>query len=400
MMFEKLNIEFKEIIEESTVQTYLKRCTELSWLMAVQDPPMAISINVGDEVTFKKSLFREYTKPGAFVDYIVWPVVLIQDGGALIAKGVAQYRDKITDREVLQDDADIKGKVETQCHYKITDNEVSNKEEAEDFVLMQNDANITTKGEIHYSDKLTDSAIVTKEEVVDAVPIQDDANKMVKKEDQHFDTVNDNEVITKELFKEPMYIIAKQEIEDLSSQHAILGQDNINSLVKDVAHSVEKLPDTEVTTKEENEDTNFTETTHKGNFNNKIDIFTDKQQEQNLIAEGLAQSQDNSEAYVSVESEVQTTLTKVPQCRTDTYHTDLELYSVAGTETETVDGNTEKRVGKYDDEAKLSAQYTTESPDSGIYTKDSPTSETETFTRMETNTHGFSTSDSGNAFDC
>ena len=83
------------------MQCYIDRCTEICWLMAVQDPPMALSKAIGENGLFDKFKYREFMNSGQFVDYIVWPGVLIQDGGMLLSKGVAQCCDSL-DKENKQ----------------------------------------------------------------------------------------------------------------------------------------------------------------------------------------------------------------------------------------------------------------------------------------------------------
>ena len=63
--------------------------------MAVQDPPMAILTEGSKDGKFDKTKFKEYTKTGPYVDFIVWPAVLIQEGGDMMAKGVVQCKDKV-----------------------------------------------------------------------------------------------------------------------------------------------------------------------------------------------------------------------------------------------------------------------------------------------------------------
>ena len=69
--------------------------------MSVQDPPMALSTDIGADGQFDKNKYREYTNSGHFVDYIAWPSVLIQDGGMLISKGVAQCCDNIDTANIV-----------------------------------------------------------------------------------------------------------------------------------------------------------------------------------------------------------------------------------------------------------------------------------------------------------
>ena len=53
---------------------------------------MALYWDVEPDNKFDKAKYREYMKSGDYVDYIVWPCVLIQDRGNLMSKGVAQGR--------------------------------------------------------------------------------------------------------------------------------------------------------------------------------------------------------------------------------------------------------------------------------------------------------------------
>jgi hypothetical protein len=39
---------------------------------------------------FDTDSFRHYTKSGSTVDYVVWPVLFLHEGGPIICKGVAQ----------------------------------------------------------------------------------------------------------------------------------------------------------------------------------------------------------------------------------------------------------------------------------------------------------------------
>lgn len=91
-VFNSSSAKYGNIIQDEAVQAYVNRCTELCWLMSVQDPPMALYSGVAPDYKYDKTKYREYMKSGDYVDYIVWPCVLIQDGGNLMSKGVAQGR--------------------------------------------------------------------------------------------------------------------------------------------------------------------------------------------------------------------------------------------------------------------------------------------------------------------
>ena len=53
---------------------------------------MGLYSGVASDHKYDKTRYREYMKSGDYVDYIVWPCVLIQDGGNMMSKGVAQGR--------------------------------------------------------------------------------------------------------------------------------------------------------------------------------------------------------------------------------------------------------------------------------------------------------------------
>lgn len=87
------NDRFEDLVKEDAVKDYMDHCIGICWLMAVQDPPMALSADAGEDRKFQKSKFRDYMKIGEFVDHFVWPSVLIQDGGNVMSKGIVQCCD-------------------------------------------------------------------------------------------------------------------------------------------------------------------------------------------------------------------------------------------------------------------------------------------------------------------
>ena len=75
------------------LKAFAEKCVELTWWMSVQDPP--IYMDDGKDVTLHNpDIYRAYTKSGTEIDYIVWPALLLYEGGAVLMKGVAQYKKK------------------------------------------------------------------------------------------------------------------------------------------------------------------------------------------------------------------------------------------------------------------------------------------------------------------
>ncbi|XP_045204792.2 protein SOGA3-like isoform X2 [Mercenaria mercenaria] len=70
------------------VMTYIGTCFELAWCMAVQDPPMYLLFKVKHGFEIDSEKFDRYYSRGKRVDYVIWPAVLAEEGGACLQKGV------------------------------------------------------------------------------------------------------------------------------------------------------------------------------------------------------------------------------------------------------------------------------------------------------------------------
>ena len=73
----------------SHCQSYIKNCLKVCYFAAVQDPPMFIDFEPGED-TFDRQVYKEYTQMGTKVKFLVWPALFLYEGGALISKGVLQ----------------------------------------------------------------------------------------------------------------------------------------------------------------------------------------------------------------------------------------------------------------------------------------------------------------------
>ena len=70
------------------LSTYIKECSKICWLMLMKSPPLHLVFK--SEARFDEAYFKQYTKSGKRVAYVVWPVVLLHEKGPLLSKGVAQ----------------------------------------------------------------------------------------------------------------------------------------------------------------------------------------------------------------------------------------------------------------------------------------------------------------------
>jgi hypothetical protein len=67
-------------------------------LCAVQDPPLELDATFTNG--FNTNVFKDYTKSGEFVDFVVLPAMLHHKGGPLLSKGVAQGKNSDSDEKV------------------------------------------------------------------------------------------------------------------------------------------------------------------------------------------------------------------------------------------------------------------------------------------------------------
>jgi hypothetical protein len=66
------------------VQEFVTACVEIAWLCVVQDPPLELDAKFTDR--FDTKVFKDYTKRGELVDFMVWPAMFLHKGGPLLPK--------------------------------------------------------------------------------------------------------------------------------------------------------------------------------------------------------------------------------------------------------------------------------------------------------------------------
>ncbi|XP_063413399.1 myosin-11-like isoform X2 [Mytilus trossulus] len=71
---------------------YIENCVKICYFAAVQTPPMVIDFEPGQ--MFDKQSYREYTRSGTVVEYLVWPVLYLHKGGPILSKGVVQPKEE------------------------------------------------------------------------------------------------------------------------------------------------------------------------------------------------------------------------------------------------------------------------------------------------------------------
>ncbi|XP_062578558.1 uncharacterized protein LOC134240488 [Saccostrea cucullata] len=69
---------------------FAEHCLELCWLMQSVQPPVHLDADIPENGHLKTDIFKEYTKKGHTIRYIVWPAMYLHKKGPLLSKGVAQ----------------------------------------------------------------------------------------------------------------------------------------------------------------------------------------------------------------------------------------------------------------------------------------------------------------------
>ena len=82
----------KDIPDE--LEPYVRSCLEVCWYSAIQDPPLFFVFDTGVSWELDTNYFEMFTKTGIYVDFIVWPAVLLHNNGAVLQKGVVQPLDE------------------------------------------------------------------------------------------------------------------------------------------------------------------------------------------------------------------------------------------------------------------------------------------------------------------
>ncbi|XP_060604270.1 uncharacterized protein LOC132757103 [Ruditapes philippinarum] len=78
----------KKHIEACT--PYIQKCAEISWLMALHDPPLWMKMDVKPGEKFDTNIFTVYSQSGQTIDFLVFPPLYNGIDGGLLSKGVAE----------------------------------------------------------------------------------------------------------------------------------------------------------------------------------------------------------------------------------------------------------------------------------------------------------------------
>ncbi|CAG2221530.1 unnamed protein product [Mytilus edulis] len=71
---------------ENYIVKYIKKCSELCWMMQISDPPLYLNFDVNSGENLNKNDYNVFTKSGSKIDYLVWPVLYLHKTGPMLAK--------------------------------------------------------------------------------------------------------------------------------------------------------------------------------------------------------------------------------------------------------------------------------------------------------------------------
>lgn len=63
---------------------------EVLFLPQIQDPPIVLCASAKSGESLNTDLYKAYTSSGRYIEFVVWPAVLLHESGPVLAKGVAQ----------------------------------------------------------------------------------------------------------------------------------------------------------------------------------------------------------------------------------------------------------------------------------------------------------------------
>ncbi|XP_060584758.1 uncharacterized protein LOC132740788, partial [Ruditapes philippinarum] len=86
---EKFKSQMKIKYSDERIIAYVDKAVELTWWMAVQDPPVYMCPTT---THFDSNLYKPYTRSGKTPDFFVWPALKLYKYGGLLMKGVVQYK--------------------------------------------------------------------------------------------------------------------------------------------------------------------------------------------------------------------------------------------------------------------------------------------------------------------
>lgn len=71
------------------VPEFVKECVKVCWMMVIQEPPLVFAPDIpGDK--FDRTLYFTYQTTGTDIRFVVWPAILLETGGRVLVKGVAE----------------------------------------------------------------------------------------------------------------------------------------------------------------------------------------------------------------------------------------------------------------------------------------------------------------------
>ncbi|CAC5390525.1 unnamed protein product [Mytilus coruscus] len=98
--------QYNKMGSKSQIMKFVERCTELCWSMVIKEPPMALVFSEMEGTSIDKNIFSVYTKSGPFIDFVVWPALLLHKDGPILTKGTVQGKENDTIKMKISNSTD------------------------------------------------------------------------------------------------------------------------------------------------------------------------------------------------------------------------------------------------------------------------------------------------------
>ncbi|KAL3879557.1 hypothetical protein ACJMK2_031851 [Sinanodonta woodiana] len=81
--------ELSDYIHVTATLCYIIRCMDVCWQMTNHNPRLIFDASSNEKAVLKPTEFRKYKREGNFLDFVVWPKV-VDENGKVIAAGIAE----------------------------------------------------------------------------------------------------------------------------------------------------------------------------------------------------------------------------------------------------------------------------------------------------------------------
>ncbi|KAH3843303.1 uncharacterized protein LOC127878110 [Dreissena polymorpha] len=93
-----------QFLKNKQCVAFVNKAVDVCWNSHIQSPPSAFIFEPSSELA--GTHFKPYTASGTELDYVVWPAMLLHEGGPILLKGIAQFTQNIKNNQDGQNSSD------------------------------------------------------------------------------------------------------------------------------------------------------------------------------------------------------------------------------------------------------------------------------------------------------